>query len=89
MMRATAIALKFTPSIKFLGKRTVPKNLDHSPRLHPLSTVTELPASFGQASASSGGVFSSIKELPRRLQSPALTEQEMDNINSGGAEVIF
>lgn len=88
-MRPTTIAAKFTPSIKFLGKRVIPKNIDHSPRLHPLSTVPELPSSFLQGASGSGGVFNSIKELPKRFQAPPFSEQEMDNINSGGAEVIF
>ncbi|KAK5138278.1 hypothetical protein LTR08_003339 [Meristemomyces frigidus] len=34
------------PMIKFLGKRTIPKQLDHSPHAHPESPTNELPQSF-------------------------------------------
>ncbi|RMZ84387.1 hypothetical protein DV738_g638, partial [Chaetothyriales sp. CBS 135597] len=35
-----------TPLIKFLGKRTVPKSVDHAPHAHPASPTHRLPDSF-------------------------------------------
>lgn len=46
-MRVSAAAMKH-PLIKFLGKRSPPKELDHSPHLHPQDPHKELPMSFSQ-----------------------------------------
>ncbi|OJJ47470.1 hypothetical protein ASPZODRAFT_43814, partial [Penicilliopsis zonata CBS 506.65] len=35
-----------TPLIRFLGKRSVPKSVDHTPRPHPASPTGALPDSF-------------------------------------------
>lgn len=32
--------------IKFLGKRSIPSEIDHSPHVHPMSPSKNLPASF-------------------------------------------
>ncbi|EEH21915.1 hypothetical protein PABG_04126 [Paracoccidioides brasiliensis Pb03] len=49
-MRASSIlqqaAAARTPLIKFIGKRSVPKSVDHSPRVHPASPSPSLPESF-------------------------------------------
>ncbi|GES60657.1 37S ribosomal protein YMR-31, mitochondrial [Aspergillus terreus] len=47
-MRAT-VALRNaarTPLIRFLGRRSVPQSVDHSPRPHPASPSGALPDSF-------------------------------------------
>jgi len=44
----TLLAHYRTPLISFIGKRTVPKNIDHSPRPHPESSTHSLPNSFAQ-----------------------------------------
>ncbi|KAJ5625952.1 hypothetical protein N7510_002261 [Penicillium lagena] len=47
-MRAT-VALRNaarTPLIRFVGKRSVPQAVDHSPRVHPASPTGALPDSF-------------------------------------------
>lgn len=47
-MRAT-FALRnaaHTPLIRFLGKRSVPQSVDHTPRVHPASPAAGLPDSF-------------------------------------------
>ncbi|KAJ5894346.1 hypothetical protein N7495_006037 [Penicillium taxi] len=47
-MRAT-FALRTaarTPLIHFIGKRTVPQSVDHTPRVHPASPASNLPDSF-------------------------------------------
>jgi len=36
------------PMIKFLGKRSIPKSIDHSPHAHPAAPDHSLPESFAQ-----------------------------------------
>lgn len=96
-MRPTQATQKFTPLIKFLGKRSTPKNVDHTPKVHPLSGMKSLPASFGASSggSSSGGsssgsaVIDSILDLPSKFQTPKISESELEQVNSGAAEVIY
>lgn len=47
-MRPTHVlrAAARTPMIKFLGKRSHPKQLDHTPQPHPASPTHQLPESF-------------------------------------------
>ncbi|KAJ5550632.1 hypothetical protein N7535_001422 [Penicillium sp. DV-2018c] len=47
-MRATSVLCSAarTPLIRFVGKRSVPKSIDHSPRVHPASPTGTLPDSF-------------------------------------------
>lgn len=91
-MRPTQAAQKFHPLIKFLGKRSTPKNVDHTPKVHPLSGMKSLPASFGASSGSSGSgpaVLESVLDLPAKFQTPKIGESELEQVNSGAAEIIF
>jgi len=101
-MHASRAVLKHTPLIHFLGKRTIPKNIDHTPHVHPLSGMTQLPKSFfggagaggaGSAaateSASSPGALDSVLDLPQRFKMPAISEEELEQVNSGAAEFIY
>ncbi|KAJ5130107.1 Ribosomal protein S36 mitochondrial [Penicillium bovifimosum] len=47
-MRVTSVLCSATrtPLIRFVGKRSVPKSIDHSPRVHPASPTGTLPDSF-------------------------------------------
>ncbi|EKV08362.1 Ribosomal protein S36, mitochondrial [Penicillium digitatum] len=47
-MRVTSIlsGTARTPLIRFVGKRSVPQSIDHSPRVHPASPTGTLPDSF-------------------------------------------
>ena len=38
-----------TPMIKFLGKRSAPKQVDHTPHLHPADPHPSLPDSFAES----------------------------------------
>merc|ERR1712098_471300 len=42
-----------TPMIKFLGKRSIPSSIDHTPHAHPASPTHELPADFTSSQNSS------------------------------------
>ncbi|KAG5208236.1 Ribosomal protein YMR-31, mitochondrial [Trichophyton interdigitale] len=49
-MQATTVlrqaAAARQPLIKFMGKRTIPASIDHSPQPHPASPTHQLPDSF-------------------------------------------
>ncbi|KAL1302096.1 hypothetical protein AAFC00_002532 [Neodothiora populina] len=45
-MNATRVLLARQPMIRFLGKRSIPKQIDHAPQPHPASPTHELPDSF-------------------------------------------
>ncbi|KAK2749642.1 hypothetical protein FQN57_005864 [Myotisia sp. PD_48] len=45
VLRQAAVAAR-TPLIKFVGKRTIPASIDHTPQPHPASPTHRLPDSF-------------------------------------------
>lgn len=66
----------------------------------PPSYATSAPASAGVASSTSfaaalkytppgPGEYAAIKDLPARFRFKTLSDAEIDNINEGGAAVIF
>ncbi|KAI9048709.1 hypothetical protein LZ554_007540 [Drepanopeziza brunnea f. sp. 'monogermtubi'] len=61
-VRAAAAQAERQPSIKFLGKRSIPSSVDHTPRAHPASPTHELPADFVSAQKSSSASFSSYRQ---------------------------
>jgi len=58
---AAAAHSERTPMIKFLGKRTTPSSVDHTPHAHPASPTHELPEGFGSSKPSSTS-FSSYRQ---------------------------
>ncbi|KAH8765916.1 hypothetical protein F5883DRAFT_522393 [Diaporthe sp. PMI_573] len=58
-LRQAAAHAERVPSIKFIGKRSIPASVDHSPRAHPASPSGSLPADF---SASSHHSFSEYRQ---------------------------
>ncbi|KAJ4288871.1 hypothetical protein N0V88_007204 [Collariella sp. IMI 366227] len=57
-LRQAAQHVERTPSIRFLGKRTIPASVDHSHRPHPASPTQTLPPNFG----SSHSTFSAYRD---------------------------
>ncbi|KAH6888721.1 hypothetical protein B0T10DRAFT_60366 [Thelonectria olida] len=45
-LRQAAVHAERVPLIKFLGPRTIPANIDHSPKAHPASPTGSLPEGF-------------------------------------------
>jgi len=93
-----------TPMIHFLGKRTIPASVDHSPRPHPAAPTKSLPTSFVEYRqkaqqhgplANKTNTASNIEpapgqafdrnDLPARFWRLALSKEEMDVIEGGGA----
>ena len=65
-LRQAAAHAERTPLIKFIGPRTIPSSVDHTPRPHPASPSGALPESFGgygnSGSASRHASFSSYRD---------------------------
>lgn len=65
-LRQAAAHAERTPLIKFIGPRTIPSSIDHTPKPHPASPSGELPESFsayGNSSSASRHVsFSSYRD---------------------------
>ncbi|KAK4245988.1 hypothetical protein C7999DRAFT_33618 [Corynascus novoguineensis] len=53
VLRQAAAHAERTPSIRFIGKRTIPASIDHSPKPHPASPTGSLPPSFTNGSSHS------------------------------------
>ncbi|AEO68544.1 9d787aae-443d-4f7a-a013-c07048ffaffc [Thermothielavioides terrestris] len=60
VLRQASHHVERTPSIKFIGRRTTPASVDHSPQPHPASPTHSLPASF--TSGSSHATFSVYRD---------------------------
>lgn len=45
-LRQAAAHAERTPLIKFIGPRSIPSSVDHTPKPHPASPLGELPANF-------------------------------------------
>ncbi|CAG8955633.1 hypothetical protein HYFRA_00009587 [Hymenoscyphus fraxineus] len=71
-----AAAAERAPMIKFLGKRTTPASIDHTPKAHPASPY-ELPADFSKSSSPS---FSSYRQ--KAIQHGPLGRQNTGSIGS-------
>ncbi|KAK3903805.1 hypothetical protein C8A05DRAFT_32466 [Staphylotrichum tortipilum] len=59
-LRQAAVHAERIPSIRFLGKRTIPASIDHSPQPHPASPTNSLPTSF--TNGSSHNSFSAYRD---------------------------
>ncbi|KAI1129848.1 hypothetical protein F5Y10DRAFT_237398 [Nemania abortiva] len=60
LRQATAHAAERTPLIRFIGKRQIPANIDHTPLPHPASPTGSLPANFGNGNTHTS--FSSYRD---------------------------
>ncbi|KAL7623624.1 hypothetical protein AAE478_005176 [Parahypoxylon ruwenzoriense] len=60
LRQAVAHGAERTPLIRFIGKRYIPENVDHTPQPHPASPSGALPGSFG--SGNSHPSFSSYRD---------------------------
>ncbi|PHH91615.1 hypothetical protein CDD83_10959 [Cordyceps sp. RAO-2017] len=65
-LRQAAAHADRTPMIKFLGPRSIPSSVDHTPKPHPASPSGKLPESFSAygngSSASRHNSFSSYRD---------------------------
>ncbi|CAN8104508.1 unnamed protein product [Discula destructiva] len=61
-LRQAAAHAERTPSIKFLGKRSIPSAIDHTPQPHPASPSHSLPSDFHSGAATSHNSFSEYRD---------------------------
>jgi small subunit ribosomal protein YMR-31 len=64
-LRQAAVHAERTPLIKFVGPRTIPSSIDHTPKPHPASPQGSLPESFtayGNSSTARHTSFSSYRD---------------------------
>ncbi|KAJ1338414.1 small subunit ribosomal protein YMR-31 [Microdochium nivale] len=63
-LKQAAHATARTPMIQFIGKRSIPSAIDHTPKPHPEAPGKALPGSFGSSSpnANSHPSFSSYRD---------------------------
>ncbi|PFH62420.1 hypothetical protein XA68_13646 [Ophiocordyceps unilateralis] len=66
VLRQAAVHADRTPMIKFLGPRSIPSSVDHTPKPHPASPTGTLPESFSgygnSSSVSRHNSFSSYRD---------------------------
>ncbi|KAI1480842.1 hypothetical protein K445DRAFT_64507 [Daldinia sp. EC12] len=60
VLRQAAAHAERTPLIRFIGKRSIPENVDHTPQPHPASPSGALPSSFGNGNSHAS--FSSYRD---------------------------
>ncbi|KAH7368088.1 hypothetical protein B0T11DRAFT_295790 [Plectosphaerella cucumerina] len=61
-LRQAAAHAERVPSIRFIGRRSTPSSIDHTPRPHPESPTGSLPEGFGSGSSSRSANFSSYRQ---------------------------
>ncbi|KXJ96664.1 ribosomal protein YMR-31 [Microdochium bolleyi] len=62
-LRQAAHATTRTPMIQFIGKRSIPSDIDHTPKPHPEAPGKALPGSFGSSPNGNSHVsFSSYRD---------------------------
>ncbi|KAI1389211.1 uncharacterized protein F4822DRAFT_272887 [Hypoxylon trugodes] len=61
VLRQAAAHAERTPLIRFIGKRSVPEHVDHTPQPHPASPSGALPSNFG-GNGNSHASFSSYRD---------------------------
>ncbi|GME85838.1 unnamed protein product [Ambrosiozyma monospora] len=94
-MRASLAAFaKYTPLIKFVGgPHPIPKHIPGPPQPHPCAPGSLLPSKAGASSPSGSSAaavpFESRNVLSKRFRYAPLEEAEIENVISGGAEVVF
>ncbi|KAK4184141.1 hypothetical protein QBC35DRAFT_455579 [Podospora australis] len=57
VLRQAAQHAERTPSIRFIGRRTIPSSVDHSPQPHPAAPSQSLPADWGKSSHTSFSAY--------------------------------
>ncbi|PKS12281.1 hypothetical protein jhhlp_001581 [Lomentospora prolificans] len=67
-IRQAAVHAERTPLIRFLGRRSIPASIDHTPQPHPASPTGKLPQGFGNGYTSTGAKHSSFSSYRDHAQ---------------------
>ncbi|KAK6197455.1 uncharacterized protein RJT21DRAFT_123279 [Scheffersomyces amazonensis] len=97
-MRSSARLLKHVPLIKFVGGPHTAKHISHEVKPHPYAPNGILPSSITAAISNyfnsnpiepKEGQFFSRSELSPRFRYKAPKDLEIDDILSGGADILY
>ncbi|KJZ72012.1 hypothetical protein HIM_08573 [Hirsutella minnesotensis 3608] len=87
-LRRAAAHAERTPMIKFLGPRSIPSSIDHSPKPHPASPTGTLPEAFsayGNGSAATRHAsFSSYRDHAQQHGPLQKTIRSIEEVGIGG-----
>ncbi|KLU86917.1 hypothetical protein MAPG_05924 [Magnaporthiopsis poae ATCC 64411] len=78
VLRQAAAHAERQPLIKFIGKRTIPASIDHTPQPHPASPNNQTPASFASSS------FSKYREHAQQFGPLRKTIRTVEEAGVGG-----
>lgn len=72
-----------TPLIQFLGKRSIPETIDHTPRLHPQDPHASLPTSFAEyrVRASQHGPLTGYRSASSTATRPSIQPKEGEHFD--------
>ncbi|KAF4507078.1 hypothetical protein G6O67_005753 [Ophiocordyceps sinensis] len=83
-LRQAAAHTERTPLIKFIGPRSIPSSVDHSPKPHPASPAGKLPESFSAyGSSSSASRHSSFSSYRDHAQQHGPLQKTIRSLNAG------
>ncbi|KAL8378083.1 hypothetical protein RB595_008674 [Gaeumannomyces hyphopodioides] len=82
VLRQAAAHAERQPLIKFIGKRTIPASIDHTPQPHPASPTNQTPAIFAQNTSSSS--FSKYREHAQQFGPLRKTIKTVEEAGVGG-----
>ncbi|KAH9896377.1 hypothetical protein F4778DRAFT_746148 [Xylariomycetidae sp. FL2044] len=60
-LRQAAAHAERTPLIRFVGRRSIPENVDHTPQPHPASPTGSLPKTFNSPQSNTHASFASYR----------------------------
>ncbi|PHH62740.1 hypothetical protein CDD81_6728 [Ophiocordyceps australis] len=83
-LRQTAAHAERVPLIKFIGPRSVPESIDHSPKPHPASPSGNLPESFsGYGNSSAAARHSSFSTYRDHAQQHGPLQKSIRYLSHG------
>ncbi|KAF3125611.1 hypothetical protein TWF703_010939 [Orbilia oligospora] len=88
-MNPTRVLARRTPLIHFIGKRSIPEAIDHTPLANqhgPLATRSASSKSYFSPAPPQGQFFDR-SELPARFGRLKWSSAEIDAVESGGANL--
>ncbi|SPO05603.1 related to mitochondrial ribosomal protein [Cephalotrichum gorgonifer] len=84
-LRQAAAHAERTPMIRFLGRRTIPANIDHTPQPHPQSPTGTLPQGFGSGYTSTGTKHPTFSSYRDHAQQFGPLQKTIAEVGIGGA----
>ncbi|KEZ44703.1 Uncharacterized protein SAPIO_CDS2787 [Scedosporium apiospermum] len=83
-LRQAAAHAERTPLIRFIGRRTIPATIDHTPQPHPASPTGKLPQGFGEGYTSTGTKHTSFSSYRDHAQQFGPLQKTIKESGIGG-----